>query len=91
MNKQEFEQAIAKIGWSIQKSWNGLNDKLVSPSGAVTDIRVREDKLEPFSNKLYGCESNNISAVWYLKDVEYNEKEGYVAINHLLLMNHDKK
>lgn len=91
MNKQEFEQAIAKIGWSIQKSWNGLNDKLVSPTGYETDIRVLGDRLEPFSNKLYGGESNNMSAVWYLKDATYNEKEGYVAINHLLLMNHDKK
>lgn len=57
MNKEEFVKAIEKVGFSIQKSWNGLNDKLISPTGTETDIRVLEDRLEPYSNQLFGGES----------------------------------
>lgn len=88
MNREEFIEAIQKIGWSVQKSHNGLNDRLISPTGAVTDIRVMSESLEPYSNKLYGGESFQMSAKWYYKDAIINEENKYVAINHLLLMNH---
>ena len=90
MTRKEFEKAIKKIGWSIEYSWNQLNDRLVSPTGVITDIRVNEDSLEPYSNSLYGNESNYMLAKWYFKDAFYNKKEGFVAVNHLLLMNHEK-
>jgi hypothetical protein len=88
MNRKEFIEAIKKIGWTVKGSWHGLNDRLVSPTGAVTDIRVNEDSLEPYSNELYGGESFYIQAKWYFKDAKINEKDGYVSINNLLLMNH---
>lgn len=91
MNKQEFIEALSKIGWSVQLSYNGLNDKLVTPNSTITDIRVTEDCLEPYSNNLYGGESFVAIAKWYFKDAKYVEKEGYVSINHLLLMNHNLK
>lgn len=89
MNKQEFIEAIGKIGWTVRKSWNGLNDKLISPNGVVTDIRVCDDCLEPYSNHLYGGESFNMSAKWSFKDASYNEENKYVSINNLLIMNHN--
>lgn len=89
MNRQEFIDALNKIGWSVKLSHNGLNDKLVTPNGTITDMRLREDCLEPYSNNLYGGESFIASAKWYLKDARYEEKEGYIAINHLLLINHN--
>lgn len=91
MNRLTFIDAISTIGWTVQPSWNGLNDKLVSPNGVVTDIRVCDDCLEPYSNHLYGGESFNIYARWYFKDAYINTEEKFVAINNLLLMNHDKK
>ncbi len=89
MDRQQFEEAINKIGWTIQKSWNRLNDRLVSTTGKETDIRVMTDSLEPFSNNLYGGESWQMTAKWFMKDAVFNEEEGYVAINHLLLMNNN--
>lgn len=87
MTKQEFIEAINKVGWMVKPSWNNLNDKLISPTLAETDIRVREDCLEPYSNKLYGGESNQMQAKWYFKDAYYDSENNYVAINGLLLMN----
>jgi hypothetical protein len=88
MTKDKFLEAIDKIGWRVQKSWNGLNDKLVSPTGIITDIRVSGDKLEPYSNKLYGGESFQMTVCWYYKDAIYNEADGFISIDNLLLMNH---
>lgn len=90
MNKEEFIKEINKVGWTVQKSWNGLNDKLISPTGTVTDIRVMLDRLEPFSNKLYGGESHYMSMVWYYKDAIFNKEHNFAAINGLLLMNHNE-
>lgn len=87
MNREEFIKAINQVGWKVQPSWNGLNDKLISPTGKVTDIRVMTDSLEPYSNSLFGGESFQMSVKWFFKDAVHNKEENYVAINHLLLMN----
>jgi hypothetical protein len=87
MNKEKFLEAINKVGWKVQPSWNGLNDKLISPTGKETDIRVMTDSLEPYSNNLFGGESFQMSVKWFYKDAIFNEEENYVAIHHLLLMN----
>lgn len=87
MDRAQFIKAINQVGWKVQPSWNGLNDKLISPTGKETDIRVTSDALEPYSNKLFGGESFQISVKWYFKDAVHNIRENYVAINYLLLMN----
>lgn len=87
MDRIEFIEAINQVGWGVKKSWNGLNDKLISPTGKETDIRVTSDALEPYSNKLFGGESFQMSVKWFFKDAVHNIEQNYVAINHLLLMN----
>ena len=87
MNREEFIKAINQVGWKVQPSWNGLNDKLISPTGKETDIRVMTDSLEPYSNNLFGGESWQMSVKWFFKDAKHNVEENYVSINHLLLMN----
>lgn len=93
MNKEQFIELIYnKIGYTVQRSHNGLNDKLVTHNGTVTDIRVCEDHLEPYSNHLYGGESFNIQAKWDFKNkdsVVYSEELKCVSVDGLLLMNHD--
>ncbi len=94
VTREEFEIQLNKIGWKIEKSWNGLNDRLITPSGAVTDWRVNTDDIEPYSTQLYGGVSWVCSVKFQFDSMEILEEDtislggngGYV-----LFMNHDKK
>jgi len=86
MKRERLERELYKIGWKIQKSWNGLNDKLISIDETIkTDIRVCDDHFEPYSNKLYGGKSFVILAKWYFANA-YKLEDGSIAINHLIIM-----
>ena len=75
MNREEYIKAINQVGWKVQPSWNGLNDKLISPTGKETDIRVMTDSLEPYSNNLFGGESWQMSVKWFLKTQNTTSKK----------------
>lgn len=94
ITREDFEKKINEIGWAIKKSWNGLNDILVSPSGTETDLRVLSDSVTPYSVKLYGGERYGCVVRFYFESMEIID-EGTVSLGcvggHILFMNHDLK
>lgn len=84
--KQEFIDFIKPFGWSVQVSNNGLNDRLVTPTGNVTDIRVSENHLEPCSAQLFGDVSFEMFVYWYYNKITHNEKEKFISVDGLVLM-----
>lgn len=91
MNRNEFEEKLNEFGWHITPSHNGLNHRIESNDGVLTDLRVREDRIEPFSNALYGGASFVITCCWYLDKAYVLEDNSAIAINHLLIMNLKQK
>jgi hypothetical protein len=57
MTREELETALAKIGWSIPKSWNGLNDYIINHKGEKTGFVVRDNQLEVRTN-LFGGDTS---------------------------------
>lgn len=57
MTREELEAALAKIGWRISKSGNGLNDYIINHEGEKTRFVVDGDRLEIRQN-LFGGESS---------------------------------
>lgn len=94
VTREEFEAQLNKIGWKIEKSGNGLNDRLFTPSGSATDWRVNKDSIEPYSTNLYGGESWVCSVKFFFDSMEILE-EGTVSLGrdggYVLFMNHDIK
>lgn len=94
ITSDDFEEKLNLIGWKIKKSWNGLNDVLVAPSGAETDLRVISDYVTPYSVKLYGGERYGCIVKFYFQSMEIMD-DGTVSLGssggHILFMNHDLK
>ena len=57
MTRDELSDALAEIGWSIQKSGNGLNDHIVNHLGECTSFVVNDDHLEIRTN-LFGGDTS---------------------------------
>lgn len=57
MTHEELETALSKIGWRIEKSWNGLNDVIVNHKNEKTSFYVDESKIE-IREHLFGGDSN---------------------------------
>lgn len=51
--RTELENALAKIGWKIDRSGNGLNDFIINNKGQATSFVVQGDMLE-IRKELFG-------------------------------------
>lgn len=88
VTKEQFIGLIKILEYDVIETHNGLNDRIVTPTGRVTDLRVLPAWIEPYSNSLYGGEANTIDAKWYFIDLTVNREEPYVSVGHLMFMNH---
>lgn len=57
MTNKQLEIALEKIGWKIEKSWNGLNDVIVNHKNEKTAFYVDNNKIDIRAD-LFGGESN---------------------------------
>ena len=46
MTREQLEKSLAKIGWRIRKSGNGLNDFIITDEDEATDMVAYGDSLE---------------------------------------------
>lgn len=94
MNREKFIEAIENLGYKVEISWNGLNDRLYAPNGNPTAWRVCHDCIEPSfipSDKLWGDSFNGVCKLYY---DEMNVTDNYVSVgagkSGALFFNHDK-
>lgn len=88
MTREELETSLAKIGWRIDKSGNGLNDYIINDKNEVTSFVVRGNFLE-VRKYLFGKSSFNGSIHFELSDLIISEGSAlgiqgvvdYVCIN----------
>lgn len=87
MTRQDLETSLAKIGWRISQSGNGLNDFIINYRGEKTDLVVYDDRLDVRVN-LFGGDSSlgKGTCVFYLEELTLtdggdNGKTEYVCIN----------
>jgi hypothetical protein len=91
LTRKDFENQLKKIGWSIQKSGNGLNDKLITHNGKETGMRVNHDSLTIFSDSQFFGESFVGLVTFRFENMEIIEGDTICIGGSILLMNHDKK
>lgn len=100
---RDLTEALAKIGWSIESSHNGLNHFLINHYGERTSFVLREDELEVRQDDLFGgkCTLGRGNCRLMLEDIyitvdKKNNPPEYVSINisekcFIQLHNHDDK
>src|SRR5882757_5508451 len=99
----ELETELAKIGWRIEKSGNGLNDYIINHFGERTSFVVQHDSLEVRKN-LFGGDTSMSRGNFHLQldKIEvrseatfYGEEIEWVSLglgehNFIQFYNHEK-
>lgn len=100
MTRENLEHYLAKIGWRIEKSWNGLNDYIINHLNEKTRFVVSNDKIEVRSN-LFGGDTNlgkgmfsiSLEACSLKSGSDNPNKTEWISIemqgNYILMCNHE--